>query len=330
MTSINRLAASLAIVLAFGQPGQAADEKAAKPNSPVALKGLDPISLAEGRQEKGNADLATAHGRFRYLFTTAEHKNLFEKAPDLHALQRDGMCTAMPNVPASPDIFLVHDGKIYGFGSPSCRARFKADPQAFLKPRKNVAILIYEGVELLDFAGPGEVLSRAGQGQAFNLYTVAASSSPITSQGFVAITPRYTLADCPKPDIIVVPGGATRIPESDPAVTDWLVAKSRDAEITLSVCTGAFLLARAGLLDDLDATTHHESLERLKDAAPRARVLEGRRYVDNGKVVTAAGISAGIDATFHVVARLLGQQAASDVAGTMEYRWEPEPRPKSE
>jgi transcriptional regulator GlxA family with amidase domain len=188
--------------------------------------------------------------------------------------------------------------------------------------RRNVAILVHQGVELLDFAGPGEVFVAAGRGGAFNVYTVAAGEGEIVSQGFLTIKPQYTLANCPKPDIIVLPGGATRIPLGDARVIEWIQKAGAEAEVVYSVCTGAFLLAKAGLLDDKEATTHWGSIEALKREAPKTKVHADRRYVDNGKIVTAAGVSAGIDGALHIVDRLLGRQKAIDTARYMEYRWE--------
>jgi transcriptional regulator GlxA family with amidase domain len=188
---------------------------------------------------------------------------------------------------------------------------------------RNVAIFIHEGVELLDFAGPGEVFAAAGRGRAFNVYTVAASPETILSQGFVRVKPQYTIANCPRPDIVVLPGGRTNIPLGDERVIDWIKRTSREAEVLLSVCTGAFLLAKAGLLDGREATTHWGSIDGLRQAAPKAKVYENRRFVDNGQVVTSAGVSAGIDGALHVVAKLLGPEAAREAARYMEYRWEP-------
>ena len=193
-----------------------------------------------------------------------------------------------------------------------------------MNTKRNVAIFIHEGVELLDFAGPGEVFVAAGRSGAFNVYTVAASPEQIVSQGFVTVKPQYTFANCPTPDIIILPGGNTSIPLSNVEVIEWVKKSSRNAEVVMSVCTGAFLLAKAGLLDGLEATTHWGSIESLKQNAPRATVRENRRFVDNGRIVTAAGVSAGIDASLHVVDRLLGRESASKTARYMEYKWEPE------
>jgi transcriptional regulator GlxA family with amidase domain len=192
---------------------------------------------------------------------------------------------------------------------------------------RNVAVFVHEGVELLDFAGPGEVFAAAhtkGGAHAFNVYTVAASAEPIISQGFLSVRPQYTFENAPRPDIVVLPGGRTNIPLQNPKVVEWVKKTSRDAEVMMSVCTGAFLLARAGLLDGKEATTHWGSIERLKQEATKTTVLENRRFIDNGKVLTTAGVSAGIDGALHVVARLLGHEEARRTARYMEYLWAPE------
>lgn len=197
------------------------------------------------------------------------------------------------------------------------------DPQP--AKRRTVAVFVHTGVELLDFAGPGEVFAAAGRGRAFRVVTVAAAKGPITSQQFLKVLPEFDLADCPKPDVLVLPGGVTAVPLGDPAVMAWVKRTAGEAEVTLSVCTGAFLLARAGLLDGKEATTHWASVDRLRDEFPKVAVRADRRWVDNGKLVTAAGVSAGIDASLHVVGRLLGEPAARQTARYMEYPWVADP-----
>jgi putative intracellular protease/amidase len=198
----------------------------------------------------------------------------------------------------------------------------KPRPQP-VNAKRNVAIVIHEGVELLDFAGPGEVFAAADRSRAFNVYTVGETAKPITSQRFLSINPQYTIANCPKPDLVVIPGGATRVLLESPTMLAWVKAAAKDSEVVLSVCTGAFVLAQVGLLDGQEATTHHASLDRLAKQFPMVKVRSDRRVVDNGKVVTTAGVSAGIDGALHVVSRLCGQDVARGTAMYMEYRWEP-------
>jgi transcriptional regulator GlxA family with amidase domain len=185
---------------------------------------------------------------------------------------------------------------------------------------RNVAIFAFQGMELLDFAGPGEVFQAAGP--KFKVYTVAASTEPIVSQGFVKIVPEYSIQDCPKPDLLVIPGGATAATLKNPDVIAWVKRVSGETEITMSVCTGAFILAKAGLLDGQEATTHWFHLTRLGKSAPNIQVRNNVRFVDTGKIVTTAGVSAGIDGALHVVDRLLGHEAAVRVAKGMEYKWD--------
>jgi transcriptional regulator GlxA family with amidase domain len=188
------------------------------------------------------------------------------------------------------------------------------------KSPRNVAIFAFQGMELLDFAGPGEVFQAAGP--RFNVYTVAESTEPIVSQGFVKIVPEYSIHNCPKPDLLVIPGGATTATLKNPDVIAWVKRVSGEAEITMSVCTGAFILAKAGLLDGQEATTHWFHLTRLGKTAPNIQVRSNVRFVDAGKIVTTAGVSAGIDGSLHVVDRLLGHNAAVRVAKGMEYKWD--------
>ena len=195
---------------------------------------------------------------------------------------------------------------------------------------RNVAIVLYDGVEILDFAGPSEVFQAAGRfgrsgvTPAFRVYTVAATREPLISQGFVKIVPEFTFDDAPAPDLVVFPGGSSdRLTDNEKAM-QWATRTMAAAEVTLTVCTGAFVPARAGLLDGLDVTTYYGAIEGLKKEAPKARVQEGRRFIDNGKIVTTAGVSAGIDGALHVVARLLGRSVADRTARYMEYRWTPE------
>ncbi len=189
------------------------------------------------------------------------------------------------------------------------------------QPNRNVAIFIYEGVELLDFGGPGEVFAST---QGFNVYTVAASAEALTSQRFLKITPAYTIHNCPKPDIVVLPGGTTGKAAENEDVVKWVRESAAHAEIMLSVCTGALLLSKAGLLDGKQATTWYGFIDRLQEVTPKAKILRKTRFVDNGQIVTTAGVSAGIDGALHVVAKLKGKEIAQGTAKYMEYdKWDP-------
>ncbi|HEX6291644.1 MAG TPA: DJ-1/PfpI family protein [Herpetosiphonaceae bacterium] len=193
---------------------------------------------------------------------------------------------------------------------------------------RNVAILIFDEVEVLDFCGPFEVFAVTGRSREaapFNVYTVAERLEPVLARNGLSINPRYSIADCPQPDLLIVPGGlGARREMYNPALIEWIRQRAAPAELVLSVCTGALLLAKARLLDNLTATTHHVAFDLLREAAPETEVREDQRFVDNGKVITSAGISAGIDMSLHVVARLLGRDAAQETARQMEYRWQPD------
>lgn len=186
---------------------------------------------------------------------------------------------------------------------------------------RNVAVLVWPGAELLDFTGPCEVFNAAGHHRLFHVFTVGLDRRPVSTQGGVTIQPDFTLTDCPAPDIVVIPGGDMRPVEGNAAVLAWVRAKSAKTEITMSVCTGAFVLAEAGLLDGLSATTHHFGHDALASGYPKVTVVRTGRFVDSGHIITAGGVSAGIDAALHVVERLAGREEAEWTAREwMEYR----------
>ena len=188
---------------------------------------------------------------------------------------------------------------------------------------KKIAIVVYEGVEIRDFAGPAEVLAAGSKfaGVKNEIYLVAKSTAPIKSQGFITITPDYAIDRAPKPDIVVIPGGASSKLE-EPAMLTWLL---QPTEVTLTVCTGVVPIAKAGVLDGKDITTYYGAIEHLQQMAPKVRVQHGRRFIDNGRFITTAGVSAGIDGALHLVARLYGRRVADQTARYMEYHWTPEP-----
>ncbi len=189
--------------------------------------------------------------------------------------------------------------------------------------KRIVAILLFDEIEVLDFAGPFEVFAvtdELSNHQLFRVVTVAPEQRAIRARNGLSVNPDHALADCPRPDILIVPGGfGTRALLNNQPVLDWIKAIHTTAEIVASVCTGSIVLGRAGLLDGLKATTHHECFELLRTHAPRTTIVETDRFLDNGRILTAAGISAGIDMSLHLVARLHGAAVAEKTARYMEY-----------
>lgn len=195
----------------------------------------------------------------------------------------------------------------------------------------NVGILIFDEVELLDMAGPYEVFTTAarvhGRSQPagtpllFNVFTLARSAAPVQARAGLRLQPDCTLDDHPPLDCAIVPGGVVDAELGQAALMDWIDAQAGSARLLASVCTGALLLAQAGVLDGLEATTHWEDVEALRALRPGLRVLEGRRWVDAGRIVSSAGISAGIDMSLHLVERLQGRELALRTARQMEFDW---------
>jgi len=193
---------------------------------------------------------------------------------------------------------------------------------------RNVAILVFPGIEVLDFAGPFEVFGVTGDmtdPTPFEVYTIAESTEPIRARGGLLIQPNYHLYAAPPPDILLVPGGAGSRPLMRKlAVLRWLRAQAPRVEILCSVCTGALVLAKAGLLAGQTVTTHHDNFDDLRDLVKdTATVVEDQRFTDNGKILTSGGVSAGIDMSLHIVHRLLGDEAVQRTITEMEYPWTP-------
>ena len=195
-----------------------------------------------------------------------------------------------------------------------------------MRETRTVGILIFDDVEVLDFCGPFEVFSVTGMDdeKPFRVFTLAASS-PVTAKNGLSVNPTYSLEDAPRMDILLVPGGwGTRRLLDNEEILHWIRKQHCETELTVSVCTGSLLLAKAGLLDEVEATTHHAAFDLFQRVAPRTKLREDLRVVDNGRIITSGGISAGIDMAFHVVARLLGDDVASETARYMEYDWSPQ------
>ena len=191
--------------------------------------------------------------------------------------------------------------------------------------KRRVCIVIFDEVEVLDFCGPLEVFSVTGGRQGltpFEVCTLAQENRAIRARGGLSVNPAYTFDNCPRPDILLIPGGfGTRREMNNPLMLQWLRRNAEGAELILSVCSGALVLAKAGLLNGLSATTHHSALEELRAIDSNIEIDGQKRFVDNGRVVVSAGISAGIDMSLHVVARLLGEAQALETARYMEYDW---------
>ena len=196
-----------------------------------------------------------------------------------------------------------------------------------------VGIYLFPDVEVLDFAGPYEVFTTASRvalrreperDAPFRVITVAAAREPVRARAGLLAVPDHTLADHPPLDLLIIPGGVVDAELDQPEVIRWIAAQAACVPLVASVCTGAFLLAQAGLLDGRPATTHWEDLADLRLRFPAVQVMEGPRWVDLGGIVTSAGIAAGIDMSLHLVARLAGRDLALATARQMDVPWQPD------
>jgi putative intracellular protease/amidase/YHS domain-containing protein len=198
-----------------------------------------------------------------------------------------------------------------------------ADPAPLTRPARGaipVAFLISKGAVVIDFCGPWEVFENAdspgSSESAFCLYTVAQTSHPIRASGGMKIVPDYTLTTAPAPKIIVIPAQS----DPSPAVIEWIRHSTKTTDVTMSVCTGAFVLAKTGLLSGKTATTHHGAYSQLAMAYPDIIVKRGARFVEDGNLATAGGLTSGIDLSLRVVERYFGRDLARKTADQMEYQ----------
>lgn len=194
----------------------------------------------------------------------------------------------------------------------------------------HIGILVFDDVELLDMAGPYEVFTTAARvhGSSQPLFTVsmlARNSAPVRARAGLRLLPDHSLQDHPPLHGAIVPGGVVDAELAQPETIAWIAAQRRSAPVLASVCTGALLLAQAGVLDGLAATTHWEDLDALRALRPAVQVRDGVRWVDEGAVVTSAGISAGIDMCLHLVRRLHSAELAVRTARQMDYDWKDAP-----
>ncbi len=189
----------------------------------------------------------------------------------------------------------------------------------------NIAVFLYDGVELLDFAGPAEVFAAASyytNNYHFNVYTVA-KESKLKSQGFLDITPNYSLANAPKTDILVLPGGNAQDALNDTLTQKWIDKEIGNSSDVLTVCSGIFFLQESGRLEGIEVTSHHKILPFLREILKPENVVHEVKYVDTGKIVTSAGVSSGIEGAFLTVSKIAGYEVANRTARYMEYpQWD--------
>jgi len=199
--------------------------------------------------------------------------------------------------------------------------------------RKRVGILVFPAVEVLDFCGPFEVFSvtrvneaaRREEPSPFEVLLVAETAEPVKATGGLRVIPDVTIERCPVLDVLVVPGGwGTRTEINNARLVGWIGERGKTVETLTSVCTGSMLLGQAGLLEGRHATTHWRSLPLMRESFPAVTVEEKLHVVEDGNVLTSAGISAGIDMALRVVARYHGEGVARATARHMEYRYVPE------
>src|SRR5437867_11621534 len=185
-----------------------------------------------------------------------------------------------------------------------------------------VAFLISDGAVVIDFCGPWEVFQDVmipgSEEMPFRLYTVAETKKPIRSSGGMQIVPDYTIQNAPPPKVIVIPAQSA----PSPAVLEWISKSSKTTDVTMSVCTGAFVLAKTGLLSGKSATTYHGAFVRFAMQFPDVQLKRGARFVENGNLATAGGLSSGIDLALRVVERYYGREVARKTAYNMEYQGE--------
>ncbi len=219
---------------------------------------------------------------------------------------------------------LVICSGILGFGCKQAEEK-KDHKTPIVDERIKVGILVYPGVELLDFSGPAEVFSNS---KYFRVYTISVNSGKIsTKNNTLSMNPDFTISDAPLPDILVLPGGQLgdiRLVTGNKEVMDWITKVNAHTKLTMSVCTGAAILSKAGLLDGKTVTTHSGAIDTLQKITPKARFISDVRFVEDGKILTTAGVSAGIDGALHVVEKLKGLKEALFVTSIMEYdKWKP-------
>ncbi len=188
---------------------------------------------------------------------------------------------------------------------------------------KKVGIFLFENVELLDFAGPYEVFSVTNELNEFKLFrtfTISEDGEAVKTVNGLRVFADYSVNNCPLIDILIIPGGAgARRVLNNIKMLKWVKESFENSEITFSVCSGAMILGKTGILDNKEYTTHHEVLDDMKKIAPKAILTKEKRFVDNGKLLTSGGISAGIDLSLYLVEKLHGKTVKEKTVVYMEY-----------
>lgn len=191
----------------------------------------------------------------------------------------------------------------------------------------SVGIFLFNEVEVLDFAGPFEVFSLAEtpdtKEKLFAVHTIAEQDTVLSARNGLKVKADFTFQIHPRLDVLIVPGGygAEKIEIENPVSLAWIRETSRHTQVTASVCTGAFLLAKSGVLTNQNVTTHWMDLDDLQEQYPALSVMKGVKFVDEGRIVTSGGISAGIEMSLHLVSRLASREIARATARRMEYDW---------
>ncbi|RON03902.1 DJ-1/PfpI family protein [Pseudomonas brassicacearum] len=194
----------------------------------------------------------------------------------------------------------------------------------------NIGIYVFDEVEVLDFAGPYEVFTTASrmhtrrsgdQAPLFNVFTIGQSTASVKARAGLKVHPDFSIHDHPSLDCLIIPGGVVIAELNKAEVIDWIARLATPERLTASVCTGAFLLAKTGRLDGKQATTHWEDIEDMREMFPAVNVISGLRWVDEGAVISSAGISAGIDMSLHLVERLGDRELAERTALQLDFDW---------
>lgn len=187
-----------------------------------------------------------------------------------------------------------------------------------------IGIVLYPDAEELDWAGPWEVFTMAAMGQDLRVVTIAERPEPVRCAKGLRVLPDHDFATAPALDVVVVPGGqGSRVEMNNPVMLDWLAKAAEPCRFVTSVCTGSILLAKAGLAEGCQVTTHWGYIETLRELAPQVTVQENVRYVRDGRIVTSAGVSAGIDMSLWLVGELFGVEHSKNTRRFMQY--DPEP-----